>query len=168
MRRAATTAGEDHDARRGERPAETAVAIVGRPNVGKSSLVNRLLREERVLVSDMPGTTRDAIDAVLTLAPPAVPHCRHGGHPAAGQRGARRARSRAISVLLAQRAIERADVVVLVLDAVEGPTDQDAAIAGEADKAGRGHHRRREQVGPGQGARRRTSPRPSTRSCRGR
>jgi GTP-binding protein len=118
-------------------PAEVAVAIVGRPNVGKSSLVNRLLREERLLVSDLPGTTRDAVDVVLTW------HRRHFRIvDTAGIRRPGRVASggsvEAVSVLQARRAIARADVVVLVIDAVEGPTDQDAAIAGEADKGGRG------------------------------
>lgn len=116
---------------------DVAVAIVGRPNVGKSSLVNRLLREERVLVSDLPGTTRDAIDVVL--------HWRRRRYRIVDTAGIRRpgrvARSGAIenvSVLQSRRAIEQAEVVVLVVDAVEGPTEQDAAIAGEAEKAGRG------------------------------
>ncbi len=65
------------------------VAIVGRPNVGKSSLVNRLLREERVMVSETPGTTRDTVDVRLALAQAAVPDSRHGGHAAAGPRGRR-------------------------------------------------------------------------------
>src|SRR3982751_3265519 len=102
------------------REAETKVAIVGRPNVGKSSLVNRLLKEERSIVSDMPGTTRDTVDSVLKwhkrtfrLLDPA---------------GRRRAR----------RAIAQADVAVLIVDAVEGATDQDATIAGEAEKTGCG------------------------------
>src|SRR5207253_809264 len=56
---------EDREGSTASEPEETTVAIVGRPNVGKSSLVNRLLREERVMVSDMPGTTRDAIDSML-------------------------------------------------------------------------------------------------------
>ena len=60
---------------------EMSVAIVGRPNAGKSSLVNRLLREERMLVSEMPGTTRDAVDAVLKWHKRDVPHRRHRGHP---------------------------------------------------------------------------------------
>ena len=71
---------------------ETRVAIVGRPNVGKSSLVNRLLREERVLVSDMPGTTRDAIDSPLMWHRRQLPDHRHGRHAAAGPR--RRAAAR--------------------------------------------------------------------------
>lgn len=122
---------------RDARPEETAVAIVGRPNVGKSSLVNRLLREERVLVSDMPGTTRDAIDTELQW--------RERRFRIVDTAGIRRpgnvARSGAVervSTMQSKRAIERAEVVVLVLDSVEGATDQDAAIAGAADKAGRG------------------------------
>jgi GTP-binding protein len=116
---------------------EVAVAIVGRPNVGKSSLVNRLLKEERVLVSDMPGTTRDAIDAVLRWHRRQFRIVDTAGIRRPG-RVARGGQVEAVSVLGARRAIEQAHVAVLVIDASEGPTDQDAAIAGEADRAGRG------------------------------
>jgi GTPase len=122
---------------RDERPSEIAVAIVGRPNVGKSSLVNRLLHEERVLVSDMPGTTRDAIDTVLTWRRRQFRIVDTAGIRRPGQ-VARSGAVENVSVMQAKRAIDRADIVVLVLDSVEGPTDQDAAIAGIADKAGRG------------------------------
>jgi GTPase len=116
---------------------EIAVAIVGRPNVGKSSLVNRLLRAERVLVSDMPGTTRDAIDTVLTWH-----QRRFRIVDTAGMRRPGRVRTggavELVSVAGAKRAIMEADVVALVIDAREGAMDHDAAIAGEADRAGRG------------------------------
>ena len=100
-------------------PDETAVAIVGRPNVGKSSLVNRLLKEERVLVSELPGTTRDAIDAVLTW------HRRSFRIvDTAGMRRAGRVRTggmiEIVSVAGAKRAIAEADVVALVVDASAG------------------------------------------------
>jgi len=122
---------------RDEASGGTSVAIVGRPNVGKSSLVNRLLREERVLVSDMPGTTRDPIDTELRW--------RRRRFRIVDTAGIRRPGSVArsgvverVSAMQAKRSIDRADVVVLVLDAAEGPTDQDAAIGGTADQAGRG------------------------------
>ena len=120
-----------------EAAGETSVAIVGRPNAGKSSLVNRLLREERMIVSDVPGTTRDSVDTLLTW------HRRQFRIvDTAGIRRAGRVHAggtvEQVSVMLARRAIERADVVVLVIDASQGVTDQDAAIGGEADKAGRG------------------------------
>jgi GTP-binding protein len=116
---------------------ETRVAIVGRPNVGKSSLVNRLLREERVLVSDMPGTTRDAIDSPLLW------HRRHFRIiDTAGMRRPGRVagggKVEMVSVALAKEAIADADVVALIIDANTGASDQDAAIGGEADRAGRG------------------------------
>jgi GTP-binding protein len=118
-------------------PEETAVAIVGRPNVGKSSLLNRLLRQERALVSDMPGTTRDAIDAVVTWH-----RRRFRIVDTAGMRRPGRVRSggvvELVSVSGARRAIAEADVVALIIDAAEGPTEQDAAIGGEADRAGKG------------------------------
>jgi len=116
---------------------ETRVAIVGRPNVGKSSLVNRLLREERVLVSDMPGTTRDAIDTPLLW------HKRHfriidtAGMRRPGRVG-RGGKVEVVSVALAKEAIADADVVALIIDANTGASDQDAAIGGEVDRAGRG------------------------------
>jgi len=119
------------------KPSEVAVAIVGRPNAGKSSLVNRLLREERMLVSEMPGTTRDAVDAVLTWHRRRFRIVDTAGIRRPGRVG-RGGQIEAVSVLLARRSIESADVVVLVLDASEGATDQDAAIAGEADRLGRG------------------------------
>ena len=118
-------------------PPETRVAIIGRPNVGKSSLVNRLLREERVMVSDMPGTTRDAVDTVLRWHKRDFRIVDTAGMRRPG-RVMRGGQMEQVSVILARRAIERADVVVLVVDATEGATDQDAAIAGEADRAGCG------------------------------
>jgi GTP-binding protein len=120
-----------------ETPGEVAVAIVGRPNAGKSSLVNRLLREERMIVSEVPGTTRDSVDAVLTWHRQQFRIVDTAGIRRPG-RVARSGQVESLSVLLARRSIERADVVVLVIDAAEGVADQDAAIAGEADRAGRG------------------------------
>ncbi len=116
---------------------EVAVAVVGRPNVGKSSLVNRLLKAERVLVSDMPGTTRDAIDAVLTWHRRRFRIVDTAGMRKPG-RVARGGQVEFVSVAGSKRAIMEADVVALVLDASTGPTDHDAAIGGEADRAGRG------------------------------
>jgi GTP-binding protein len=117
--------------------AETAVAIVGRPNAGKSSLVNRLLREERMIVSEMPGTTRDSVDAVLMWHRRQFRIVDTAGIRRPGK-VAQSGQVEALSVMLARRAISRADVVVLVLDAAAGVVEQDAAIAGEAHKAGRG------------------------------
>jgi GTPase len=118
-------------------PEETNIAIVGRPNVGKSSLVNRLLSDERMLVSEMPGTTRDAVDSVLTWH-----RRRFRIVDTAGMRKTGRVRSggavELVSVLGAKRAIGDADVVALVVDANETLADQDAAIGGQADRAGRG------------------------------
>jgi GTP-binding protein len=116
---------------------EVGVAIAGRPNVGKSSLVNRLLREERMLVSEMPGTTRDAVDAVLRWHRRQFRIVDTAGIRRPG-RVARGGQVEVVSVLVARRAIEQADIAVIVIDANEGATDQDAAIAGEADRAGRG------------------------------
>ena len=112
----------------------TRVAVVGRPNVGKSTLVNRMLGEERVVVYDRPGTTRDSI---------AVPFVRHGRPyvliDTAGMR--RRARIREtvehFSVVKTEQAIDRAHVVVVVLDATESVTEQDAALLGMVIEAGR-------------------------------
>jgi GTP-binding protein len=118
-------------------PPEIAVAIVGRPNVGKSSLLNRLLREERAIVSDMPGTTRDSVDALLRWHRRQFRIVDTAGIRRPG-RVARSGQVEAVSVVLARRAIEKADVAVLVIDASQGVADQDGAIAGEAEKAGCG------------------------------
>ena len=116
---------------------ETRVAIVGRPNVGKSSLLNRLLREERAIVSDIPGTTRDTVDAILKWHKRMFRILDTAGIRRPG-RVARAGQVESVSVLIARRAIEQADVAVLVVDASEGATDQDGAIAGEAEKTGCG------------------------------
>ncbi len=111
------------------------VAIVGRPNVGKSSLVNAVLGADRMIVSDIPGTTRDAIDSE-------VEH--HGQRLILVDTAGIRRRGRVgpgvekYSVLRATRAIERADVAVLLIDATEGITAQDTHIAGAIHEASRG------------------------------
>jgi GTP-binding protein len=115
---------------------EVSIAIVGRPNAGKSSLVNRLLREDRMIVSEVPGTTRDSVDSLLQWHKRTFRIVDTAGIRRPGQ--VAKSQVESVSVLLAKRAIERADVVVLVLDATVGPTDQDGAIAGAAKEAGRG------------------------------
>lgn len=103
------------------------VAIVGRPNVGKSSLLNRLVGEQRVMVSDIPGTTRDAIDTLLTVG-----ERRYLLIDTAGIRRPGRVRERVerYSVMRAKTNIERCDAAVLVLDATDGIAAQDTHIAG--------------------------------------
>lgn len=110
------------------------VAIVGRPNVGKSSLLNRLVGEERMMVSDIPGTTRDAVDTLLTFQ-----NRRYLLVDTAGIRRKGRVYEAAesLSSMRARQAIERADVVVLVLDGSEPIAAQDTHIAGFAVDASR-------------------------------
>jgi GTP-binding protein len=108
------------------------VTIVGRPNVGKSSLLNRLVGEERVMVSDIPGTTRDAIDTLLTVG-----ERRYLLIDTAGIRRPGRVRERVerFSVVRAKSNIDRCDVAVLVLDADDGLAAQDTHIAGYVHEA---------------------------------
>jgi GTP-binding protein len=110
------------------------VAIVGRPNVGKSSLLNRLVGEERMMVSDVPGTTRDAVDTLLTYQ-----NRRYLLVDTAGMRrkGRLHEAAESLSAMRARQTIERADVVVLVLDGSEPIAAQDTHIAGFAVDAAR-------------------------------
>jgi GTP-binding protein len=125
------------DAAPAPREPEVRIAVIGRPNVGKSSLVNRLLKEERSIVSELPGTTRDTVDTVLKWHKRNFRILDTAGIRRPG-RVARAGQVESVSVLVARRAIEQADVAVLVVDATEGATDQDATIAGEAEKTGCG------------------------------
>ena len=111
------------------------IAIVGRPNVGKSSLLNRLLGEERVVVSDIPGTTRDTIDTVVEYNNQKILLIDTAGIRRRGRidRGIEQ-----YSVLRALRAIERADVALLVVDATEGVAAQDQHVAGMILEAHKG------------------------------
>jgi GTP-binding protein len=111
------------------------VAIVGRPNVGKSMLLNALLGSERAIVDDTPGTTRDAIDTLLDFEGESVLLIDTAGVRRRGRLGAGVER---YSVMRALRAIDRADVVLLVLDATELPAAQDMHIAGYILQAARG------------------------------
>ena len=111
------------------------VAIIGKPNVGKSSLINKLLGENRAIVSDIAGTTRDAIDTNLENE--------HGKYVFIDTAGIRRKSKvkesiEKFSIMRTLLAVERADVCLMMIDALEGVTDQDAKIAGEAHEAGKG------------------------------
>ena len=121
----------------GENSGEMRLAIVGRPNVGKSSLVNQLVREERVLVSDLAGTTRDAIDTVVGWHGRRIRLVDTAGIRKPGK-VAESGRVESVSTLLARRALKRADVAIVLVDATAGVTKQDAAVAGEAERAGCG------------------------------
>ena len=110
------------------------VAVIGKPNAGKSSLVNRLIGEERQIVSNIPGTTRDAVDTAIENE-----HGRFNFIDTAGIRRQSKVEDRIekFSVLRAKMAVERADVCLLLIDAVEGITEQDEKIAGIAHEAGK-------------------------------
>ncbi|NJN69089.1 MAG: GTP-binding protein [Nitrospira sp.] len=110
------------------------VAVAGRPNVGKSTLVNALLGEERVVVSNIPGTTRDPIDSLVTYQDQRYIFTDTAGIRRRGKidRGVE-----GYSVLRSLRAIGRSDIAVLLLDGVEGVTEQDTKIAGAILKQGR-------------------------------
>jgi GTP-binding protein len=118
-----------------EEPEVVRIAIVGRPNVGKSSLLNAVLREDRAIVSEVPGTTRDAIDTRLQWYGQQVVLVDTAG---IRKRGSVVSGVEQYSVLRALKAIERADVVLVIIDATEGVTAQDAHITGyilEASKS---------------------------------
>ncbi len=111
-----------------------AVAVIGKPNVGKSSLVNLVLGEKRVIVANMPGTTRDAVDTELDNS--------YGKYTFIDTAGIRRKsriddRIEKFSVMRAKLAVERADVCLIMIDAREGVTEQDTKIAGLAHEAGK-------------------------------
>jgi GTP-binding protein len=115
-------------------PQQVNVAIIGRPNVGKSTMLNRLAGAERSIVSDIPGTTRDAVDTIVE----------HGGRTyrfvdTAGirRKGKTKLVAEKFSVIMARRHLEQADVALLIVDASLGVTSNDANIAGYAEESGR-------------------------------
>lgn len=114
-------------------PRELRLAIVGRPNVGKSSLLNGLLGRERVIVSPLAGTTRDAIDTLLETPEQIFRIIDTAG---IRRKGKTNEMAEKLSVIMARKSLERADVAVVLIDAEEGPTALDANIAGYAHDAG--------------------------------
>ena len=117
-----------------EEPDTIRVAVVGRPNVGKSSLVNALLGEERLVVSNIPGTTRDAVDTYFKQDGVTFVFVDTAGMRRRGKIDAALER---YSVIRSLRAIDRADVVLMLIDAAEGVSEQDKKIAGYVHESGR-------------------------------
>jgi GTP-binding protein len=115
-------------------PQQISVAIIGRPNVGKSTLLNRLAGAERAIVSDVPGTTRDAVD---TLVERGGRSYRFADTAGIRRKGKTKLVAEKLSVVMARRHLERADVALLVVDASLGVTTSDANIAGYAEQSGR-------------------------------
>jgi GTP-binding protein len=113
---------------------EIRVAIIGRPNVGKSTLLNRLVGQERAMVSPIAGTTRDAVDSVVQHNGLSVRFIDTAG---IRRKGRTELKAEKLSVIMARRHLERSDVAILVIDGVEGVTALDAHIAGYAHEAGR-------------------------------
>ena len=125
---------EDGQKELATKPAEVKVAIIGHPNVGKSTLLNQLTGSTRAIVSPIPGTTRDAVDEVVE----------HNGHrfrfiDTAGirRKGKTKLMAEKLSVVMARKHLEAADVALLIIDATEGVSALDAAIAGYAHDSGR-------------------------------
>ncbi|CAN5303486.1 ribosome-associated GTPase EngA [soil metagenome] len=116
-----------------EKQEDIKLAIIGRPNVGKSSLLNKILGEERVIVSPIAGTTRDAIDTELTVDGQKFTLIDTAG---IRRKGKTVEMAEKLSVIMARKALERADVVIMMIDAVEGVTNLDANIAGYAVESG--------------------------------
>jgi GTP-binding protein len=123
----------------GPREHRIRISLVGRPNVGKSSLGNRLLDSSRLIVSDVPGTTRDSVELDLDYRRPDGDTLKFRLADTAGLRSKRKVDSPVeyFSTVRTQHAIERSDVVLLVVDALDGVTRQDQALAGQIVEAGR-------------------------------
>ena len=126
---------DEEEEKKGEEEVFSKVAIIGRPNVGKSTLINRIIGEERLLTSEIPGTTTDPIDVVVEWD-----QVKYLFIDTAGIRRKKNVKEgiERISVYRAIRAIERADIVVMLLDGVEGPTHQDARLISLSIDRGKG------------------------------
>src|SRR5207245_6408384 len=113
---------------------EIRVAIIGRPNVGKSTLLNRLVGQERAMVSPVAGTTRDSVDSLVQCGDLTIRFVDTAG---IRRKGKTELKAEKLSVVMARRHLERSDVAILVIDGPEGVTALDAHIAGYAHQAGR-------------------------------
>ncbi len=126
---------EDDDTNPADKDETTRVAVMGRPNVGKSTLINRLLGEDRLVVSDVPGTTRDAIDSLLSYDGTPYLFIDTAGIRRRGKIGKGIERA---SIGRTMQGLERGEVAILLIDATEGITEQDTKIAGQIIRAQRG------------------------------